>query len=66
MSMEFDECAFQDLVKEKGERVFSISFDEGSMANNGTVFINKYGDSFWAYDYESNFGRWFIIIFINN
>jgi len=56
MSMEFDECAFQDLVKEKGEGVFSISFDEGSMANNGTVFINKYGDSFWAYDYESNFG----------
>ena len=56
MSMEFDECAFQDLVKEKGEHIFSISFDEGSMANNGTVFINKYGDSFWAYDYESNFG----------
>lgn len=54
--MDFDEGAFQDLVKEKREHVFSISFDEGSMANNGTVFINKYGDSFWAYDYESNFG----------
>jgi hypothetical protein len=56
MNMEFDEGAFKDLVTEKGERIFSISFDEGSMANNGTVFINKYGDSFWAYDYESNFG----------
>jgi len=56
MSMEFDEGAFQDLVTENGERIFSISFDEGSMANNGTIFINKYGDSFWAYDYESNFG----------
>jgi hypothetical protein len=56
MNMEFDEGAFKDLVTENGERIFSISFDEGSMANNGTVFINKYGDSFWAYDYESNFG----------
>jgi len=47
---------FRIWSRKRGSVFFSISFDEGSMANNGTVFINKYGDSFWAYDYESNFG----------